>query len=207
MQKPSNFQAKMDVSIERMFLWAFPKWVRPNYLTYFRIATIPFIFGLMYLDKYILALVLFVISASTDFLDGTMARRRDQVTDLGKIIDPIADKMLIAVLLFSVGYQYLIVKVFLVFMLLEIIMVASGAFLAYRFGKPVGANIYGKIKMMLQTVSVFVFLAGVVLSKNILITISVIILLIALIFALLAGFEVYRTKQKTVIMVLKRMFK
>jgi CDP-diacylglycerol--glycerol-3-phosphate 3-phosphatidyltransferase len=207
MHKTENFQLKLDKLIDKTFLWAFPKWVRPNYLTYFRIATIPFIFWLMYIDRYAIAVILFVISASTDFLDGAMARRRDQVTDLGKIIDPIADKMLIAVVLFSIGYQYLVVKIFLVFILLEIIVVASGAFLSYRFGRPIGSNVYGKIKMVLQTVSVFIFLIGIALSKNILITISGVILAIALLFAVLAGIEVYRTKHKNIVAGLKKVFK
>jgi CDP-diacylglycerol--glycerol-3-phosphate 3-phosphatidyltransferase len=147
MDKTNNFQLKLDKLIDKVFLWAFPSCIKPNHLTYFRIATIPFIFWLMYIDKYALALILFVLSASTDFLDGSMARRRNQVTDLGKIIDPIADKMLIAVLLYSIGFQYLIVKIFLIFITLEIIVVFIGALLSYKFGRPIGANVYGKINI------------------------------------------------------------
>jgi CDP-diacylglycerol--glycerol-3-phosphate 3-phosphatidyltransferase len=198
MDKTTNLQLKVDAIIDKKFLWIFPNWVRPNYLTYFRIGTIPIIYALMHVGSYTLALLLFVASAVTDLFDGSMARRRNQVTDLGKIIDPIADKMLIAVVLFSLGFQYLIVKIFLLFIIAEIFMVFMGGVLSYRFGRPIGANIYGKVKMVLQSISILTFLIGVIVSKNILIDISVIILFIALIFAGLAGIEVYRAKHKSI---------
>jgi CDP-diacylglycerol--glycerol-3-phosphate 3-phosphatidyltransferase len=207
MSASDTFQHKMDVLIDKVFLWAIPRYIKPNHLTYFRIATIPVIFLLMYQDRYALACIVFVVSASTDFLDGATARTRNQITNLGKIIDPIADKMLIAALLYAVGFQYLMVKIFLVFILLEIVTVISGAVLSFRFGRPIGANVYGKIKMVLQTVCVFTFLLGVALSKNILINISIYMLVVALIFAVLAGIEVYRTKHNNIMTGIKKILR
>ncbi len=197
-----TFQNKIDILVEKIFLWAIPTWVKPNWLTYFRIITVPIIGWLLYDGNIKTAFILFLISASTDFLDGSMARRRDKITDLGKVIDPIADKMLIATILVYIGFEYLIIKIFIVFILFEILSVIFGSVLAYKFGRPVGANIYGKIKMILQSISVGAFLVGIITHNNYLITGSEYTLFIALVFAALAGIEVYRKKRQ----VLKKNF-
>lgn len=196
--KSKPFQEKIDILVEKLFLWIIPKWVMPNWLSYFRILTVPFIGWLLYNGDIKSALILFLISASTDFLDGAMARRRDQITDLGKVIDPIADKMLIGVMLAFLAFDYLVVKVFLIFIAFEIIAVLSGTVLAYKFGRPVGANFWGKVKMILQSISVFLLLFGVIIHKNILITLSEYTLSVALFFAVMAGIEVYRRKHRIV---------
>ncbi len=67
-----------------------------TYLTLFRIiALVPLTIGLL-AGWYWLAFILFVLAALTDFFDGWIARKYDQVTDLGTMLDPIADKLMIA---------------------------------------------------------------------------------------------------------------
>ncbi len=201
--KSQSFQDKLDIIIEKVFLWAIPEWVKPNWLTYFRILTVPIIGYLLHNGNIKSAFILFIVSVSSDFLDGTIARRRNKITDLGKVLDPIADKMLIATILIYIGFEYLIIKIFLIFIIFEIISVIFGSVLAYKIGRPVGANIYGKIKMVLQSLSVGTFLIGIFLNNKLLITGSVYVLSIALFFAVLAGIEVYRKKR----IVLKKHFK
>lgn len=75
----------------------------PNLLSFFRIAIIPCLVYLLASPDgaaSLLATLLFLVAAGTDFLDGYLARRQRSVSDLGKILDPIADKlMVIAVLI------------------------------------------------------------------------------------------------------------
>ena len=74
----------------------------PNLLTYGRIAAVPVIAGLVYWGTPLgnwLALALFVLAAVTDFLDGYLARAMNQHSSLGRMLDPIADKLLVGVLL------------------------------------------------------------------------------------------------------------
>jgi len=70
----------------------------PNLLTYFRLATIPLIIVVLAPpaspESLNLAFVLFIIASITDYLDGIMARRRNLVTSIGKLLDPLADKLL-----------------------------------------------------------------------------------------------------------------
>ena len=76
----------------------------PNILTFIRLALIPVIIGLLYMGTIWatwLALVLYIAGALTDFLDGWIARKYDQVTELGKMMDPIADKIFVSVIMLT----------------------------------------------------------------------------------------------------------
>src|SRR5215475_2490190 len=71
----------------------------PNILTMARIAVIPVLVALFYLESELgawLACAAFVLAGITDYLDGAIARRRSQMSAFGRVLDPIADKMLVA---------------------------------------------------------------------------------------------------------------
>jgi CDP-diacylglycerol---glycerol-3-phosphate 3-phosphatidyltransferase len=86
------------------------KWVTPNQLTLGRILCAPVLMALVYLDRPAtnwVALVLFVLAGLTDYVDGNLARHRGEVTQLGRMLDPIADKILVTaslVMLVSRGH-------------------------------------------------------------------------------------------------------
>src|SRR5436189_4464230 len=67
----------------------------PNVLTVFRIALIPVFVSFLFYQKFLLALLIFVLAGITDGLDGLLARRFQQQSPLGRILDPIADKMML----------------------------------------------------------------------------------------------------------------
>src|SRR5512136_1374651 len=75
----------------------------PNILTYIRMATIPVIVVLLTppasMNSSNLAFLLFVFASITDYLDGILARRRNLVTSIGKLLDPLADKLLTSAVL------------------------------------------------------------------------------------------------------------
>lgn len=83
----------------------------PNTLTLFRIVLIPVVIGLFYWQNplgYIVAASLFLLACVTDFLDGYVARVLHQTTNLGRFLDPMADKLLVAsTLLLLVGFQHI----------------------------------------------------------------------------------------------------
>ena len=66
----------------------------PNLLTIFRMVLIPVFVSLLFYQRFVLALVVFLVAGVTDGLDGLLARRFDQKSQLGTILDPIADKMM-----------------------------------------------------------------------------------------------------------------
>ncbi len=82
-------------------------WTLPNLLTVARIAITPLIAALPFIDGYwpkILCFVVFIAAAVSDVIDGRLARRRNLVTDLGKKLDPLADKLLLLATLLPIWY-------------------------------------------------------------------------------------------------------
>jgi cardiolipin synthase len=80
----------------------------PNILTYIRILAVPLLAGCFYLEGEAanwLALAIFVLAAVTDFFDGYLARAWDQQSALGRMLDPIADKLLVSVVLLMLVYS------------------------------------------------------------------------------------------------------
>jgi CDP-diacylglycerol--glycerol-3-phosphate 3-phosphatidyltransferase len=73
-------------------------WTLPNIVTFFRIAAIPLVVLLLlssHKTTSVIAAVVFLLAALTDCLDGYLARKRNTVTNLGKLLDPLADKLLV----------------------------------------------------------------------------------------------------------------
>lgn len=112
----------------------------------------------------LIAAIVFIIASATDYLDGHLARKWNQVTDLGKFLDPIADKMLVNTMLIyliipvgGVGIPWFCVAL----MVLRDLVVDTMRFVAASKGKVVAANIFGKMKTVFQMIAIpFVLLGG-----------------------------------------------
>jgi len=122
----------------------------PNILTYVRILLVP-VFIIVYMNSqtlagHIWAVAIVVISAITDVVDGIIARKFNMISDLGKIIDPIADKAMQFAMLFCVVYKYHWVLLLLViYAVKEIVSLAFSGYL-FTKGKHIsGAMWCGKI--------------------------------------------------------------
>ena len=99
----------------------------------------------------------FILAALTDALDGHLARSRGELTDLGKFLDPIADKMLVnsSLIFFAVPWEFLpgslTIPVFcVILMVLRDLVVDTLRFVAASKGEVVAANIFGKLKTVFQ---------------------------------------------------------
>lgn len=110
---------------------------------------------------HLIACVVFVIASATDALDGYLARKWHQVTDLGKFLDPIADKMLVNSLFIflcvpsSFAPDQMVVPVFcVILMVLRDLVVDTMRFVAASKGQVVAANIFGKLKTVFQMVTI-----------------------------------------------------
>jgi len=126
------FQRYTDNLVDKAMLWALPRSARPNHLTVARLILIPVVLVLLYYDHRWWALGVFAVAVCTDFIDGALARTRDQITQLGTFIDPLADKLLVGAVLAWIGYQYLVVQIILAFIALELILMAVGARITWR---------------------------------------------------------------------------
>lgn len=178
LDKPNYF----DKILNKYFFWIIPESVRPNHLTFFRYLTVPVIFYLLFFHYYVAGLILFSISAFTDALDGAIARVRKMITFWGKVHDPLADKLLIAVTGSIVIVRYLSLEIFLVIILLEIITIAAAVFL-YDRKNDSGAQLPGKIKMVFQSIGLFFLLLYTINSAPFLLTLSLFSFIISIFFS------------------------
>ncbi|HZJ02102.1 MAG TPA: CDP-alcohol phosphatidyltransferase family protein [Thermoleophilia bacterium] len=194
----SRIQALFDRAIQRTLLWAVPGTVRPNHLTLLRFLLVPAVFLLFRAGSTEAALAVFVVGASTDFMDGAMARTRGQVTELGTFIDPLADKLLVASALLALGSDYLVIRVIVASIGLELVLMAAGAAHWARGGKVVRANVFGKIKMVLLSVGIALFLLGQGLAEESLVRPAVWLLWAALAFAAASGIKFVRENRAAV---------
>ncbi len=138
----------------------------PNKLTVLRMVLIPFVM-FFYLADFIpfgigkiAALVIFIVAALTDLLDGKIARKHNLVTNLGKFLDPIADKILTAAALFMLiaGVNPVIPAPYGVIVVTIIIarefMVSALRLIAASQGTVLAADIWGKAKTMVQMIAI-----------------------------------------------------
>ena len=101
---------------------------------------------------YIIGGVIFLIASTSDFLDGYLARKYNQVTDFGKVMDAIADKLLVNGLLIILAYNRMISVVIPVVIISRDIVVDSCKMISGNKGHVVAASILGKIKTICMMV-------------------------------------------------------
>ncbi|MCH5300697.1 MAG: CDP-diacylglycerol--glycerol-3-phosphate 3-phosphatidyltransferase [Ruminococcus sp.] len=129
----------------------------PNKLTLIRIILVPFFIATLLIDfphHFIVALILFAVASITDCLDGKIARKNNLVTDLGKFLDPLADKILVMsalVCFVALGLNDCIIVIIALF---REFTITSVRLMAASKGKVVAANIFGKIKTVTQIIAV-----------------------------------------------------
>jgi CDP-diacylglycerol--glycerol-3-phosphate 3-phosphatidyltransferase len=143
----------------------------PNALTVARIFLVPLlvvvlltkfpapeIFGL---PKEVVAAGIFGLAALTDWLDGYLARRRQQVTVLGQLLDPLADKLLVTAALVSLVQMELAPAWMVAVILGREIWVTALRSVAQARGTTIPASRIGKVKMVAQVVAILALLLGV----------------------------------------------
>jgi len=133
----------------------------PNFLTLVRILLIP-VFVVIFLaptpDRSLLAAVVFTVAAVTDLLDGYIARRTGQVTKLGKLLDPLADKLLVlSALILLVNIDRVSAVVALLIIARELAVTGIRAIAAGE-RLIIAAEVTGKYKMALQVIAIILLI-------------------------------------------------
>ena len=133
----------------------------PNKLSIVRAACIPAVVILLYLETpgcRIAAGVLFVLACITDFLDGRIARKRNLVTDFGKFIDPVADKLLVLSTLIMLVHLRMLDAWVVIVILCRELSVDGLRMVAVTQGKVIAASPLGKWKTTCQMVLISVMI-------------------------------------------------
>ncbi len=143
-------------------------WTIPNLLSVIRILLIPVFAYLFYNDEKIMSVVVLALSGLSDTFDGQIARKFNQISALGKVLDPVADKLTqitIAVMLFidfktasnpiinALGW------VFLVFLIKEAVMIIGGLIMLLLNIRPGAAEFWGKAATVVFYVGMVIIIA------------------------------------------------
>ena len=147
-------------------------------------------------SKYLICGVVFMIASLTDFLDGHLARKYNMVTDLGKVMDAIADKILVNGVLIVLAYEGYISVIIPVIIVSRDIIVDSIKMVAGQKNGAVGASKAGKAKTMCMMIGVtLLFFYDLPLSLFNIYPARVLIL-IATILSILSGIQYYEKNKK-----------
>lgn len=172
----------------------------PNALTILRIILIPVFIFFALRDFYIPTLIVFVIAALSDTFDGVIARKYNYVSDFGKIVDPLADKLLVASAIIIFTYWGLI------FWWMTFVIIARELFMTgYREVLKkrkfyLAANRWGKIKTTTQMVTIIVTLAYKAILPDIEIIDNILLamyFLIAFLAWLSAGIYIFQVRKES----------
>ena len=132
----------------------------PNFMSFFRLVLVPFIVWDYRRGEYSIAAALVLVSAATDILDGVIARRYNMISDLGKVLDPVCDKLTHAALMLCLLTRYIYMwAVFGLLAIKELTMFVLGGIAVKRRGKVHSAKWYGKLcTVILETAMIVLIL-------------------------------------------------
>lgn len=162
----------------------------PTWLTILRvILSIVFLIFILIPETWtqVLALIIFVLAAITDKIDGIWARKKHLVTDLGAFLDPLADKMLVNLAFLALVYLGMVpVWVFAIILIRD--FAVDGLRMTFaKKGTTISASFFGKLKTTSQMVALVVLMLNLVVRSAFIMTLGNILLCLAVIFTVLSG--------------------
>ena len=160
----------------------------PNKLTIARIIAVPFFIAAYYLEWHLVAFIIFVAASFTDMLDGKIARKYNLVTNFVKIMDPLADKVLVYSA-FCLMVPDPVPGWMLIIILAREFLVAGVRTVAASEGIVIAAAMSGKIKTVLQMIAVCMLLIAPVINAAWFLTLSKVVLWAALVMTVVSGVQ------------------
>lgn len=183
----------------------------PNKLTLLRIVLVP-VLALVWLFPYeqfdiainsisinnvtisilnLVVLAIFAIASFTDFLDGNIARKRNMVTTFGKFADPIADKLLVDMMLIIMAYFHMIPVVCTIVMILRDLIVDGCRMVAAQKGVVVSAGFLGKMKTVFQMITIILTLLNNVPFEFLYIPVSSVLIWFTTFISVSSGYQYF----------------
>ena len=170
-----------------------------NKLTMSRIFLVPFFLLMFYLpitNNYVYAAIIFIIASITDTLDGYVARKYDLISNFGKFIDPIADKLLVTsalIILVQIGKLDAIIAIV---MIAREFIISGFRLVAAVEGNVIAAGWLGKVKTVLQIIAIVLMLLDDVMFASLGIAFANFVMWVALFFSVASAIEYFvRNKQ------------
>ncbi len=170
----------------------------PNFISFVRILIVPFFAYYFINDEIIISIVLLLASGLSDAVDGFIARKFNQITELGKLLDPFADKLTQVAVGVCLGFKFpILFPFFVVFFIKEIGMLVLASSLIKSNKKPSASKWFGKVATVLfyLSVTLIVVLANTNVSQSTFLIWSIVSLTctsIMMIYATFKYFAVYK---------------
>ena len=168
----------------------------PNKLTVLRMILVPFFMAFMMIDitnipLVIIGLVIFVVASITDAVDGRMARKHNMVTDFGKFMDPLADKMLTTAAFLVLAHHGRASVIAVMLILTREFIVSGIRLVAAGGGKVIAASWWGKIKTIFQMVAIIVaiLLFLPIFPENVSVMITDILVWLSAVITVVSGYD------------------
>ncbi len=174
-----------DHLIRYLFDWWIPQWIRPNHLTVVRLLFTPVVLWMLWQERWIETLGLFLFAAFTDVLDGSIARLRKRITVWGTVADPVADKLLIGTVSLLFVARVVGAWLALIVLLMELLVV-SGVLYRRSKGKISSANVFGKTKMFLQVTAIVCLLLSQIFGFAFFVSLALGCFLVSFLFAFIS---------------------
>ena len=164
----------------------------PTYLTILRmILSVVFLVFMMIPEtwSHIVALVVFVVAAITDKIDGMWARKKKIVTDLGAFLDPLADKMLVSLAFLALVYLDIVPLFVFAIILVRDFAIDGMRMMAARQNVTISASFYGKLKTTFQMTALIILIANTIFGLKVFEIAGNIALYLALALTIISGLD------------------
>jgi CDP-diacylglycerol---glycerol-3-phosphate 3-phosphatidyltransferase len=169
----------------RPIVYLIPNFILPNHLTVLRMILVPVVLYFLLIENFTVGIPLFIATALTDMIDGSLARIRKQITDWGTFFDPVADKMLIGSVVVLIMIRYINPLIAVGMLVVEAMLLVGGWYRRQK-GKAGKANIWGKWKMMIQSMGVILVMVAVSTDIDLILNISEGTLILGILFAIVS---------------------
>lgn len=164
----------------------------PTILTILRIVLVIPVVICIFIDELpaqIATVICFALASITDFVDGKIARKNNQVTDLGAFLDPLADKMLVNLTFVALVTLGLVPFWMFAVILIRDFIVDGLRMMAAKKDVTLAASKFGKLKTLVQMVTVTLILLNVIINNDILAIINTVLLYIVIVLTVFSGID------------------
>lgn len=183
-------QQTVDIFWDKTLFRIVPKFIIPNHFTFLRFALIPVTLYFLGTERFGWALIMFGLAALADSIDGSLARIRNQVTDYGIMLDPMADKFLIVLSALFLFFYYPYVELLAVVVIIDVLIGLQGLLLMItkKNVKTPPADWSGKSKMVFQVFGLLSIMFYLITNSPILLSMSVVIIYLAIFSGVISMF-------------------
>lgn len=171
-------------------------WTIPNIMSMIRLALAPVVAHFIYYDQYTLAVIFALIAGLLDIFDGIIARKYEMISEFGKIIDPLADKITYAFVVITMLFKGLLpIWYVILFVARDLIILLGSLIFSKKIDQIPQADQIGKYSIFLNAILIFIILCGVRNIPSLFFVILILLLYLSTANYILKGIKMIKNKK------------